>query len=107
ELTEHPQFETSGAMLDASRNAVLTKEGIQSFLRQMAVMGLNLLMVYTEDTYEVDEYPYFGYMRERYTQAEMKECDDYARTLGMEMVPCIQNLAHLTEVFRSNYESQL
>src|SRR5699024_12273221 len=63
ELTDHPQFETSGAMLDASRNAVLTKEGIQSFLRQMAVMGLNLLMVYTEGTYEVDECPDFGYMR--------------------------------------------
>lgn len=107
ELTEHPQFETSGAMLDASRNAVLTKEGIQSFLRQMAVMGLNLLMVYTEDTYEVDEYPYFGYMRGRYTQAEMKECDDYARTLGIEMVPCIQTLAHLTEALKWNYAAEI
>src|SRR5690625_3208550 len=36
ELTEHPQFEPRGAMLDASRNAVLTQEGIQYFLRQMA-----------------------------------------------------------------------
>src|SRR5699024_10888458 len=107
ELTEHPQCETSGAMLDASRNAVLTKEGIQYFLRQMAVMGLYLLMVYTEDTYEVDEYPYFGYMRGRYTQAEMKECDDYARTLGIEMVPCIQTLAHLTEALKWNYAAEI
>src|SRR5699024_1261420 len=37
ELTEHPQFVTSGAMLVATRNAVLTTEGIQSYLRQMAV----------------------------------------------------------------------
>src|SRR5699024_9146850 len=60
-------------------------------------MGLNFFMVYTEDTYEADEYLYFGYMRGRYTQAGMKECDDYARTVGSEMVPCIQTLALLTE----------
>lgn len=107
ECTEHPQFETGGAMLDASRNAVLTTDGIQSMLRRMAVMGLNLLMVYTEDTYEVEEYPYFGYMRGRYTEAEMKACDDYARTLGIEMVPCIQALAHLTEALKWNYAAEI
>src|SRR5699024_11564418 len=59
------------------------------------------------DTYEVDEYPYFGYMRGRYTQAEMKECDDYARTLGIEMDPCIQTLAHLTEALKWNYAAEI
>src|SRR5699024_12473022 len=57
--------------------------------------------------YEVDEYPYFGYMRGRYTQAEMKECDDYARTLGIEIVPCIQTLAHLTEALNWNYAAEI
>src|SRR5690625_7630506 len=65
ELIEEPQFEMTGAMLDSSRNAVLTVAGIQDMLRKMAIMGLNTLMVYTEDTYEVEEYPYFGYMRGR------------------------------------------
>src|SRR5699024_7341799 len=55
----------------------------------------------------VDKYPYFGYMRGRYTQAEMKECDDYARTLGIEMVPCIQTLAHLTEALKWNYADEI
>lgn len=29
----------------------------------MAMMGLNLGMMYTEDTYEVPGQPYFGYQR--------------------------------------------
>lgn len=103
ELIEEPQFKMTGAMLDASRNAVLSVAGIQDMLRKMSVMGLNTLMVYTEDTYEVEEYPYFGYMRGRYTEQELKVCDDYASILGIEMIPCIQTLAHLTEALKWNY----
>lgn len=105
ELTEEAQFTMNGAMLDASRNAVLNVDGIHNLLQKMAVMGLNVLMVYTEDTYEVDEYPYFGYMRGRYIERELKSCDKYAQALGIEMIPCIQTLAHLTEALKWNYAS--
>lgn len=90
-------------MLDSSRNAVMTVDGIKDLLRKMAMMGLNTLMIYTEDTYEVKEYPYFGYMRGRYTEGELRECDQYAADLGIEMIPCIQTLAHLTEALKWNY----
>ncbi len=102
-LVESPRFTMNGAMLDASRNAVIKVDGIKDLLRKIAVMGLNTLMVYTEDTYEVEEYPYFGYMRGRYTAEELKECDQYAAELGIEMIPCIQTLAHLTEALKWNY----
>ena len=36
-------------------------------------MGLNSMMLYTEDTYTVDNYPYFGYLRGRYSKEELKE----------------------------------
>lgn len=107
EITEEPQFTMTGAMLDASRNGVLTVNEIKNLLRKMAVMGLNVLMVYTEDTYEVKELPYFGYMRGRYTEEELKECDEYASALGVEMIPCIQTLAHLTEALKWNYASNI
>ena len=102
-LIENAQFKMSGAMMDASRNAVMTVDSIKNMLRKMALMGLNVLMVYTEDTYEVEEYPYFGYMRGRYTEEELRDCDQYARLLGIEMIPCIQTLAHLTEALKWNY----
>lgn len=106
-LTEEPQFETSGAMIDVSRNAVLTVDGIKMLLRKMAVMGLNMVMVYTEDTYEVRDFPYFGYMRGRYTKDEIRECDDYAFQLGIEMIPCIQTLAHLKEALKWGYANEI
>ncbi|OCA85865.1 glycoside hydrolase [Bacillus sp. FJAT-27225] len=107
ERTEQPQFQTSGVMLDVSRNAVLKVDEVQGLLRKMAIMGLNLVMLYTEDTYEVPEYPYFGYMRGRYTEAELKACDDYAADLGIEMVPCIQTLAHLTMALKWGYAKDM
>jgi len=106
-ITETPQFEMTGAMLDASRNAVLSINGIKNLLRTMATMGLDTLMMYTEDTYEVKEYPYFGYMRGRYTQNELKECDEYAQKLGIEMIPCIQTLAHLKEALKWDEHSKI
>lgn len=103
EVVEDPQFNMSGVMLDASRNAVPTVAEVKKLLRKMAIMGLDTLMLYTEDTYEVKEYPYFGYMRGRYTLDELRDCDRYAEKLGIEMVPCIQTLGHLREALKWNY----
>lgn len=92
---ETPCFDKTGVMLDCSRNAVPTVESLKNILRKMALMGLNLGILYTEDTYEIKSRPYFGYMRGRYTYGELKELDDYADALGIELIPCIQTLAHL------------
>ncbi|MGG3468197.1 beta-N-acetylhexosaminidase [Neobacillus pocheonensis] len=106
-VSEQPQFKTNGVMVDVSRNAVMTVDGIQTLLRKMALMGLNVVMMYTEDTFTVEKYPYFGYMRGRYSERELQECDDYANHFGIEMIPCIQTLAHLTEALKWNYAAKI
>ena len=88
-------FKTAGIMFDVSRNAVLKPETLRFYLRKMALMGLDLGMMYTEDTYEVPSYPYLGYLRGRYTQSELCALDDYAFLFGIELCPCIQTLGHL------------
>lgn len=60
---EHCQFRTSGVMIDCSRNAVMKKSYVLWLLRRLALAGLNTCMLYTEDTYEVPNHPFFGYMR--------------------------------------------
>lgn len=97
-IHEKARFETSGIMFDCSRNAVLTSDALRFFLRKMSLMGLNMGMMYTEDTYEVPEQPFFGYKRGRYTYAEMKALDDYANLFGIELCPCIQALGHLKRI---------
>ncbi|MBQ8350466.1 MAG: beta-N-acetylhexosaminidase [Clostridia bacterium] len=94
-LTETPLFKTNGAMADMSRNAVMKVEMVKTMLRKMALMGMNMYMLYTEDTYEIEGHPYFGYMRGRYTKEEIRDIDAYARKLGIELITCIQMLGHL------------
>ena len=93
-------FDTLGVMIDMSRNAVMSIAGLRRFLPLLKKMGYNTVFLYTEDTYEVDGHPYFGYMRGRYSKAEMKEIDALARDLGITVIPCIQTLAHLNAAFR-------
>ncbi|MFD1433138.1 beta-N-acetylhexosaminidase [Lacticaseibacillus yichunensis] len=88
-------FRRMGPMLDLSRNAVMKPEAMKQFLRRIARLGLNTCMLYMEDVYEVPEYPYFGYMRGRYTLAELRDLDDFAAALGIELIPAIQTLGHL------------
>ena len=92
---EHVCFERNGLMLDCSRNAVFTVEKVKFLIRTLAKLGMNVLMLYTEDTYEVEGQPYFGAYRGKYTKDEIKELDAYASMFGVELVPCIQTLAHL------------
>ena len=89
------KFETFGVMIDFSRNAVMTVETLKSYMRLLKKMGYNTLFLYTEDTYEIEGEPYFGYLRGRYSIDEMREIDEYAASLGIEAIPCIQTLAHL------------
>ncbi len=87
-------FKHFGVMLDCSRNGVLKVEEVKSFAKTIKKMGYDTVLLYTEETYEIKEEPYFGYMRGRYTQSELKEIDAYLTSIGMELVPCIQTLAH-------------
>jgi hypothetical protein len=107
EILEEPQFQTLGFMIDASRNAVPKVETLKKLIRIMALMGLNMCMLYCEDTYDITELPYFGYMRGKYSHEELKECDDYAALFGIEMIPCIQTLAHLEQALKWNYAASI
>ena len=42
-----------GVMFDVSRGGVLTVDSLKFFLRKLAVMGVNTVLLYLEDVYEV------------------------------------------------------
>ena len=89
-----------GIMLDCSRNGVMNMQGLKKFIDTIHSFGYNMLQLYTEDTFEVDNEPYFGYLRGGYTKAELKEIDAYCKEKGVDLIPCIQTLAHLNQMFR-------
>lgn len=99
-IQETMQFSSIGPMFDLSRNMTMKLSTLKDFIRKLAIMGHNAAMLYMEDTYEVEGEPYFGYMRGRYSEQELRELDDYANQFGIELIPCIQTLAHLEEFLK-------
>ena len=99
-VSQKPAFEDCGVMLDVSFCTPIKVNSVKKYLDYMALHGMNMLMLYTEDTYEVEQYPYLGYQRGRYTIAELQEIDDYAYQLGIEVIPCIQTLGHMSKYLR-------
>ncbi len=97
DIREERRFDTVGCQLDCSRNAVMKVSSVKEYMDACCALGMNCILLYLEDTYEVPEYPYFGYLRGRYTQAELREMDDYAASLGMELIVSMQTLAHLEQ----------
>ena len=94
------KFKYFGVMLDVSRNAVINLDTYKWYLPLLKKMGYNCVFLYSEDTYYVDGEPYFGYMRGRYTEAEMRELDEFASSIGIEVIPCVQALAHVNCTLR-------
>ena len=99
-LCETPAFDTAGILLDCSRNAVPTVDYLKEWVRRMALFGFNLLMLYTEDTYQLEGEPFFGYQRGGYSKEEIRELDRYGALFGIELVPCIQTLGHMEQMLR-------
>ena len=94
-LEKKPQFTWCGTMLDLSRGSAMQVSAIKKYLDLMACFGMNMLMLYTEDMFPLEGYPFFGHKRGRYSLEELRELDEYAWELGIEMIPCVQTLGHL------------
>ena len=96
-----------GVMLDCSRNAVMKPKRLKEFIQLIKKMGYNTLMLYTEDTYEIEDEPLFGYLRGRYTIEELQDIDSYCKDNGVELIPCIQTLAHLGLIFKFGHYASI
>ncbi|WP_314044073.1 beta-N-acetylhexosaminidase [Streptococcus cristatus] len=96
QIEERTAYEDLAYMADCSRNAVLNLPSAKKMIEVLALMGYSTFELYMEDTYEIEDQPYFGYFRGRYTVAELQEIEVYAADFDLTFVPCIQTLAHLS-----------
>ncbi len=101
-LNQEPQYDFFGAMLNLS-NAHMKVSEIKKFMDCLKKMDYDMVELYLEDQFEIEGEPYFGYLRGRYSKNELKEIDAYGKQIGMEVIPNIQTLGHLSTLFK-NYE---
>lgn len=96
-INQNPSVSNLGVMADMSRGGVMRPEKVKEFILKLAFMGANQFMLYTEDIYTLEDYPHFGYLRGAYSDDELKDIDNYAAELGIEVIPCIQTLGHMAQ----------
>jgi hexosaminidase len=99
-LAQSSAFDSVGVMLDVSRNGVLTVEAIKTLFCKFALMGINSVQLYMEDTFQLPGEEFFGYFRGGYSPAELRAIDDMGTELGIEVIPCIQTLGHLEQMLQ-------
>ncbi len=98
---EKLMFDLGCPMFDGSQaSSIMNLETLKKMTVILASMGFNSMMLYMEDCYEIEGEPYFGNMRPRYSKDELKEIDSFAESFGIEIIPCIQTLAHMTEALK-------
>lgn len=89
-------FDNFGIMLPVAYKASMSLDSMKNFFKIIRKIGYNQVFLYTEDKLEVNNEPYHGYMRGRYSKEELKEMDEFAYSIGIELIPCVQTLAHLS-----------
>ena len=97
-VQQKPYFRELGVML--SVQVPKTVNTVVDYMAHMAALGFNYLLLYMETSYEVKEYPFFGYMRGCYTADELRAIDEAGDALGIEVIPCVQTFGHMTNYLR-------
>ena len=94
------KFNTSGVMVDCSRNGVLKNDKIKELILITALMGHDRFLIYTEDILKLEKYPYLGYLRGAYSKDDIKDFVAYGEAFGVELIPCVQTLGHLRQALK-------
>lgn len=95
-----------GIMLDVSRGPVNTVENIKSQLVSLCTLGYEYIMLYMEDMMDIDVNR-FGYLRGKYSGAEIKAIVEFATVLEIEVIPCIQTLGHYENFLRWDLTNEI
>ena len=94
------KIKSLGLMRDCARNSALSVQGAKDLIANLALLGYDHFELYTEDLMKIDSLPYMGINRPAYTGEIIRELDAFAKSFGIELVPCIQTLSHLPQLFQ-------
>ncbi len=96
---EKSYFSHLGYLIDVARDAVPQVKTLKQQALNLALSGFDQIYLYLEDLLEVKDEPFFGHLRGRYSKQEIQELDAYCKSIGVELIPAIQTLAHFNALF--------
>ncbi len=93
-ITDWPDFENRGIMLDISRDRVPTMATLFLLVDRMASWKMNQLQLYTEHTFAYANHREVWADASPMTPAEILELDAYCQKRGIELVPNQNTFGH-------------
>ncbi|MGE5223570.1 MAG: beta-N-acetylhexosaminidase, partial [Omnitrophica WOR_2 bacterium] len=103
-ISDWPDFQARGVMLDISRDKVPMMQTILHLVDQLASWKINQLQLYTEHTFAYRQYPDVWARATPFTGQEIMELDAYCRQRYIELVPNQNSFGHFARwLLHDNY----
>ncbi len=100
EITDAPDFEHRGFMLDISRGRVPKLETLFALVDLLRVLKYNHFQLYIEHTYAFKKHPLLGKGHSPISAVELKKLDKYCRANGIEFAPNLQSFGHAAHILK-------
>lgn len=94
-ISDYPDFERRGFMLDVSRNKVPTMESLYYIIDLLASWKINELQLYTEHTFAYKNHKKVWEKYSPLTAEEIQELDKYCQQRYIDLVPNQNSFGHL------------
>lgn len=99
QIADWPAYPVRGLQYDVARGQTVEVDWWKRVIRDLARCKLNMLVVYGEDDYAFERYPFLG--REgTFTPEKAKLLSEYAHRYHMQLVPQFESLGHAGAVLR-------
>ena len=95
-----PDFRNRGVMLDVSRGKMPTLSYLKNLVSVISDLKYNILQLYCEDKLALEGHPLIGTLTGAYTQAQIRELDEWCADHFVQLQPCIQTYSHMHGLLR-------
>lgn len=100
-IEDYPSIPYRGVMLDVSRGKIPNRTKMEEVIQLLASYKYNVLQLYMEDCYILENHPTLSRSNGYYTKAEVQYLDGYCKCYGIELQPNLQCLSHAHGLLRN------
>jgi hypothetical protein len=99
-IKDWPDFRYRGVMLDVSRGQVPTIPALKEMIGLYSSLKINFLNLYIEHSFKFKKHPQIGKNLGRYSPAEIRDLDAFAKKHFVELAGSFQSFGHQAHILK-------